>query len=269
MDFITGEKIQELCDLYFGEQDDFNWNPRISIQKVKQRKISEIISFDNPRLIFCYTNRVDELFKKIEFFNNPFVLVTHNSDFSINMSHPILESEKVIHWFSQNVNILHPKLTNIPIGLANSQWGHGDLNAWNRILHKEKDGIYFFFNIDTNPTRRNECKDILVNKGLQFGHFLFLNEYIDVLSSSKYSISPFGNGIDCHRVWESLYAKTIPICIRSVHTEIIAKDYPIILLDSWESFDINKLPDLEFSNEIIHKLSFEYYKSLIITQIPS
>jgi len=266
MDFITGEKIQEICDLYFGEQDNFDWNPRISCQEYKQRKISDIISFDNPKLIFCYTHLISQLFEKIEFFNNPFILVSHNSDFTINEFHPILDSKKLIHWFSQNVNFLHPKLTNIPIGLANSQWGHGDLNAWNNVKYIDKNGIYFYFNIDTNPNPRNECKNILVNKGLKFGHYLWLNEYVGVLNSSKYSICPIGNGIDCHRVWESLYSKTIPICIRSVHTEILAKDYPIILLDSWESFDF-ELPSLEFTDEIKEKLTFEYYKNLIVKKI--
>ena len=267
MDFITGEKIQELCDLYFGEQEDFDWNPHITLQKDKHRRISEIISFDNPRLIFCYPTRLNQLFEKIEFFNNPFILVSHNSDFTINVFHPILESEKLIHWFSQNVNFLHPKLTNIPIGLANSQWGHGNLNAWNALLVSEKKGVYFYFNIDTNPGPRNECRDILVRKGLQFGNFLWLHDYINTLSSSKYSISPIGNGIDSHRIWESLYAKTIPICIRSVHTELLAKDYPIILLDSWESFDINNLPELEFTDEVMRKLSFEYYNHLISNKL--
>ena len=35
MNIITGEKIQQLCDIYLGIQGDFNFNPVISNQTSK------------------------------------------------------------------------------------------------------------------------------------------------------------------------------------------------------------------------------------------
>ena len=54
----------------------------------------------------------------------PFVLVTHNGDepmpgaFAARLGLP-----RLVHWFAQNCDRAHPKLTCIPIGLENRRWG--------------------------------------------------------------------------------------------------------------------------------------------------
>jgi hypothetical protein len=35
MNIITGEKIQQLCDVYFGLKEDFDFNPVIKKQIIK------------------------------------------------------------------------------------------------------------------------------------------------------------------------------------------------------------------------------------------
>ena len=263
---ITGEQIQRICDIYLGDTEDFEWNPSIVSETHKHLDIRSINStIDNPKYVFCYTHRIHELFPKLVFFKNQFVLVTHNSDYTITekciyiVNHP-----KIIHWFSQNVNIYHPKLSNLPIGIANSQWGHGNLNNWKHVLphNPYKTRIYFYFNTDTNPIVRLECKKIIESKGLVWDMRRDHIDYLNYLSTHcKYAISPVGNGVDCHRVWECLYTHTIPICIRCPNTEIIAKEYPIVLLNSWDDFDRYNIPEPQvlFSNEVTQKLSISYY----------
>jgi hypothetical protein len=62
-----------------------------------------------------------------------------------------------------------------------------------------------------------------------------------------------------------LYTNTIPICIRSPNTSIIEKDYPIVLLDSWEELDLNKVPTpiISLSDEVTSKLQIQYYMNKI------
>lgn len=263
LNVITGEKIQRICDIYLGFQCDFDWNPAISVEKHKHLDINSITSsYDNPKYIFCYTVRIDDLFDKLCFFKNEFILVTHNSDYTItDKDICIINHPKIIHWFSQNVNVCHPKLTNLPIGIANSQWQHGNLDNWkyvNRNFHKS--GIYFYFNIDTNIDKRLECKNTLENKGLKWNIARNHLDYLNTLSAHKYAICPDGNGIDSHRIWECLYLNVIPICIRSTFTEIISRDYPIILLNSWDELDIQSIsnPLINFSDELCLKLSMDY-----------
>jgi hypothetical protein len=41
--------------------------------------------------------------------------------------------------------------------------------------------------------------------------------YISEMYSHPYVLSPEGNGLDCHRTWEALYAGTIPVVKQSPH----------------------------------------------------
>lgn len=84
MNVITGEKIQQLCDIYLGLQDDFDFNPIISTQKSKYIFLNNIIdNYNNPYIIFCYSHNIKLFSEKIHFFQNNFILVTHNSDENI------------------------------------------------------------------------------------------------------------------------------------------------------------------------------------------
>ena len=272
----SGELFQVLCDVQLGEYSKFQLNPFIKQYSDKWKFISSINSaYSNPRLVFCYPDFLNEFSQKIHLFQNPFVLVTHNSDYNVTESSlSILNSDKLVHWFAQNASITHPKLTPIPIGIANRMWDHGKLENWHDVVPKqnsEKNGIYFYFGVDTNPTKRSECKHILESKGLNFGTPISHTSYLRALANDyKYAICPEGNGIDSHRVWECLYTNTIPICIRSTNTEYFASLYPIILLDKWDDLDINNInpPVIEFSEEVKHRLTIDYWRLYISSKVP-
>jgi hypothetical protein len=264
---ISGEEIQRICDVYVGYNEDLYGNPVIAVEAHKHLALHNIQSeYDNPVFIFCYPHRIHEFYQKIEMFINPFVLVTHNSDYTVtDKDIYIAEHPKIRHWYAQNTNIIHSKITNLPIGIANSQWDHGNKENWNDIVLKpncEKENIYFYFNVATNRTKRLECQRIIESKGLKFGehceHASFLR---DLALNYRYAVCPEGNGIDSHRVWECLYTNTIPICIRSSNTSIIEQEYPIVLLDSWDDLDINNIPspNISFSDGVTSKLQIEYY----------
>ena len=271
-DIITGEKIQRLCDIYIGESEDFQYNPHIWNEDVNKHVYFHSIDreFSNPSIIFCYTHLVRRLFDKLCYFKNPFILVSHNSDYNVTETDiPILESNKIIHWYSQNVMIYHSKLTNLPIGIANSQWNHGSPSLWNNICPKqasEKSDIYFYFSVHTNVNARSQCRDILQKNGFVFGEFITTRDYIDFLcNKARYAICPEGNGIDTHRLWECLYTNTIPICLRNIHTERLSLEYPIILIQSWDELRPDTLDTLHISIDKFdsNKLTMNYYTQMI------
>jgi len=241
---ITGERIQELCDIYLGLPEDFAFNPRIRTQKSKQTNLDALTdSWDNPRTLFCYGHRLSLLIEKLPFLTHPFVLVSHNSDeqitdnYSCIANHPLL-----IAWYAQNVLFEHPKLHWIPIGIANSMWEHGALSVVERPLPatKSKD-IYFYFNVNTNRVERDACYHAIHQKGLSFGSPLPFQAYIKELADHKYAICPPGNGVDCHRFWECIYLGVIPILKRSYFTEQVAKQFQCILLEHWADLSVEAL----------------------------
>ena len=97
---------------------------------------------------------------------------------------------------------------------------HGDIALMKKIMKEniiKKKLLYVNFNIHTDYQVRNPVMDLLKRKGYKtIGGVKPLDQelYWRELSSSKFCISPPGNGIDCHRIWECIYLNTIPICIK-------------------------------------------------------
>lgn len=152
MDIITGEKIQMLCDIYIGNIDDFKYNPLICEQKNKHQDIKCIPNtFNNPNIIFCYSHCLEEFETQLHKFQNKFILISHNSDYNVTEKNiNIANNNIIIHWFAQNICFRHPKITLLPIGIANSMWPHGDLSVFNKIYIDKDMYVYNGFNVYTN-----------------------------------------------------------------------------------------------------------------------
>lgn len=266
---ITGEKIQQLCDVYLGFDEDFQFNPLIKPQYNKQLNFNDLSStYNNPYYIFCYSHRIIDLSHRISLFQNKFILVTHNSDGEIRPIEEvfnILNCEKLLRWVGQNICFEHPKLHFLPIGLANSMWDHGNVSLFNDNflinLHKKIRKVYFNFSISTNIKKRQICYDSLKDKLEWLENVNHIHNLMR-LKEYEFSICPEGNGVDSHRLWESLYLNTVPIVIESEFTNILKKQgIPIVVLENWLDFDINKLNynDFDFNNNInlIKLLNFD------------
>ena len=76
-------------------------------------------------------------------------------------------------------------------------------------------------------------------KRVDYYHFL-LN-----LANHKFILCPRGNAIDCHRNWEVLYMRRVPVMKRYEYLEELYKDYPVLFVDKYS--DITK--DLLLENE--------------------
>jgi hypothetical protein len=214
---------------------------------------------------------------KIRFFQNPFRLITHNSDQNITSTpetHRILDHPTLDKWYAQNVGFAHPKLFVLPIGLANDQWPHGDLsffrnpeNATNADNNKSED-IYFYFNLSTNFSKRNECYKQLRDRLSFLDNFPPLM-YQEILSTYSFCICPEGNGADTHRFWEALYVKCVPIVLRTPYIDVIQKqmpDLPMVVLDFWTDLDVDKLvydSEKMGSRNYYDTLKMSYWRSCI------
>ena len=269
MDLITGEKIQLLCDIFIGTTDDLNSNPNITINHQKSYNIMNINStYDNPRIIYYKSCSLGELNSKIHYFANPFILVSHNSDENIVYSgiyKDLLDNSKIIKWYSQNLTFKNDKMRLLPIGIANSQWSHGNLKVIHEAIeslkdasHNKPNNIYFYFNIATNPDKRIECYNKIA-KYIKFCEELNVEDYIKVLSKYKFAICPDGNGVDTHRLWECFYLKVIPIVLDSDFIRIVKDTYnlPMIILKDWDDIIKTELIYEDFDNSI---LDLQYIK---------
>jgi hypothetical protein len=249
---ITGERLQSIADVYIGKsQSCFHFNPWIYTHSDKHKYLSDFENgqpYYNPRIVFCYGYLIKELSEIIHLFTNPFVLITHNCDENMAPNKPeidyILNTPNLICWYSQNVGIIRDNLHFLPIGIANSQWPHGNLEVFRNIdLYQSKTEMtYMNFNINTNPSVRQKCYDILANK-IPFLPTVDFYTHIHRLSKYKFCICPIGNGFDTHRLWECYYLRVVPIMLKNTFTINIKNTtgLPMILLDSWEDYDSSGL----------------------------
>lgn len=207
---------------------------------------------------FCKTDFIPQ------FINKPVkVFVTHNSDYPITSQMVHDYAPKTTCWLAQNKEIESPGIHSIPIGLENmilrttaaARGGQFSsevpgalqkaelINRINSLGLAKHGDVYMNFNINTSPLERQEVWDrfsaepwVTATKKLTLEQF-----YFD-LASYKFVISPRGNGVDCHRTWEALYLRTIPIVKRSTHMNGFS-ELPIYCVNNWEDLEYNKLMD--------------------------
>lgn len=265
LNIITGEKIQQLCDIYIGEPGDFNFNPVIRSQTSKHKNIKSINeSYNNPKYVFCYSHLIENLCSVIDFFQNDFVLVTHNSDQNIEPNDHvmcILKCSKLIKWFCQNLAFENNKLQLLPIGIANSMWRHGiyafaNINLSDIDSTSKNNLVYFNFNIITNKNKREKCFHLLRDR-LDWLDMISPDLNLKRLAEHQFCICPEGNGLDTHRLWECLYLKVVPIVIDSSFTQVLMKNnIPLVVLNNWNDLDLTQLNYSDYSFDNIRILDF-------------
>jgi hypothetical protein len=235
-----------------------------SSDRISKFNINEIITgerlenlFKKYNLGYIETHSINNELDKIN--KNNMILLTHNSDDEIGIKYKdILDSNKIKYWFAQNTNTKHPKLINVPIGLANSKWGHGNLEIFNKYMlsnNKKENLCYFGFNCGTYPILRNNVKTIIEKTCPSFIFYdnLSFEEYLDKLSKSKYCICPRGNGLDTHRLWECLYLKVVPLVDRNCVSEY-HQNLGIVIIDDWNTV----------TEDFLNSKYNEFYKKLNI-----
>jgi len=271
---ITGERIQFSCDEFLGFDYDFNFNPRVLKEhKNKCLNINKIDkSYNNKYKIFVYAHRADDrnvfgLIERLNYFENPFILIFHNSDGQITDSsvQKLKKISNLRHIYVQNSYSHDEMVTLLPIGIANRQWPHGNLNIWRDIFAtsiKKENKTYINFSNGTNKTERGKCWLELSRKGYNLeAKKVNYMQYLKNLKESKLCICPEGNGIDTHRFWETLYVNTIPVCKKSPWSIYWSERFPIILVDKWSDFneekafsEILKLPSINYSKLDINNI---------------
>jgi len=252
-EIINGEKIQSFADVVIGTDSSLIWNPNNRYFSKEMQNLNQLDSIDKYKSIFVFTHDLESFNEKFKDSTDSKLIITHNSDHEINNRYNFK-----IHLCQNLLNIFDNTIP-IPIGIENNQWFDNNIFYQIKNIKIEKTkNIYFYFNQNTHFTRRT-CYEKLINK-VEWNISRPKDEYFIELSKHKYAICPRGNGLDTHRIWECLYLNTIPIVIKDDFINIY--NLPIIVLDSWDDLNPNKLKN-EFSDQIISKLSLNYYKEII------
>ena len=283
-DPITGERLQALAEITVLTRSilDFHRSlPQSGVRDVLclpgshtdlEPDTQTVSLLRGRRSIFVYTHLVRSFLTHVlPRLDHAFVLITHNSDHAIGPEfRPALEDPRLVHWFAQNAVIRHPKLTPLPIGIANAQWPHGNLAALvdvaNRVPPPRKDVVYLNFDVRTNPAVRVPLFHMLERSPLTWrAPPRPFAQYLQDMAGCRWVISPPGNGVDCHRTWEALYLGITPIVARTDYGEALHNGLPIIQLEDLGVLDRSRLEREEWvaDESALGPLKMSHWRALV------
>ena len=257
--YISGDSFKAACDL---ELSADNWHSILMSTTSNNNKSYSFFIPGGPRSKVSF-EVVEFLESTNQYFFPNVTLLFHNGD-----SFPEPSSiQKIANQFKKvyAVNWLGdaPNIAPIPIGLENEGYLlNGVLSDYLSMVPKLKPWssrdiqVLVCFSVHTNLNERSEALYFArqIDGALIVDKPVTPRQYRELLSNSKFVISPPGNGIDCHRTWESMFLGAIPI-VKKSFWPFSKFEMNIRILDAWE-----QLPHIRTGvMEIDHNSFYEKY----------
>lgn len=118
--------------------------------------------------------------------------------------------------------------------------------------------LYINHSTYTNPKERSGINEIFedkcwatVNKE-RIGYDQFLNQ----IRNHKFMICPIGNALDCHRNWEVLYLRRVPVMKKHPYLEELYKNFPVLFVDRYEDVTEELLVQNNHLCDLVKTLDF-------------
>ena len=250
--------------------------------------LDEIRNKKNPSIYVCNTVLPDFINKILNNIDFPFVLVSGDSDVRVpkkilsdNDFNKFLENPFLIHWYCQNMEVEHEKITNLPIGLdyhtqtTLALWGpresvedqeknlisivesskpfyEREIKCYCNCLYCCHDGI----NDDRVQMRNRVPAELMINERFPMPP---RTESWNNQINYSFVLCPAGNGRDTHRFWEALILGCIPIVTESPMDKLF-EGLPVLILKSYKDITQDLLNE---TVEKFKKMEFNYEKLLL------
>ena len=149
-------------------------------------------------------------------------------------------------WFTVNKQTERANVFSLPLGITNdTQESHlhpiyGNLECMALVMQEtvhRTNLVYMNFNIDTFPVERRPVWELFkerpwVTVGSIENTIAGRTRFLREIKAHAFVLCPRGNGLDTHRLWETLYMGSIPILKRDVGNREF-EDMPICFVDDW------------------------------------
>jgi hypothetical protein len=229
-------------------------------------------------IVYCDTHHL-LTFKDILNTKKDIIIITHNNVTSVcdNDNYGLNARELTTYkkWYAQNLYIDQENMIPIPVGFENRRWEshHNPKTKLLTAVEKEEiepsNLVYFNCSLRTNFKKRKECHESIKNMkfvtiDLRTEKHLYI-DYLRKIKQHKFVISPRGKGLDCHRTWEVLKMKRVPIIQREGQLEKLYQDMPILFVDDWKDLYDLDLENLYSQYDFIKQdyLSIDFWEKMI------
>lgn len=194
---------------------------------------------------------------------NKFVIFTSHEDTPIDVYARVPDNVLGIHAVNAlyNTNKIHP----FPIGLQR-QIGANDnrletMKEWVEKDEQQEPTKLVYINCGLGAERNYEERAYLptfeqydwatcrFQPQSKFYPYAQYTTFLHEIKDHKFIICPKGHGADCHRNWESLYLRRVPIMKENAYFRLLMKDFPVLFVNNWS--DIT--PELLKRNEYLYR----------------
>lgn len=180
-------------------------------------------------------------------------------------------------WYGINMDFIDIHTQGLPLGVTNNcddspvHRIYGDNSMILSLLEKKKEIKYLCYmniKIDTYPEERQKVYDLFSEKEWVENdkESIPREKFLEKIYSSKFVICPRGNGIDTHRLWETLYLQSIPI-VKNCNAMSWFKELPILFVNDWsevtEEYLEIKYKEFMGKKWPLDMLTISYWKNII------
>jgi len=269
MEVIEGVALSKLCDYSFGDQSgqwgsiytsfmkDANFlNTEFATKVFEVMKTRDYMTvfIDNIRLykrniasvkpedekyVNALMSRSDLLDLCSNFPQMKFVIFTNLEDTPIDDYILDRIPENVVCISAVNAITHNNKIIPAPYGVQRRMNPSDDrieqLTQYMEHVPSKPRGLLYVSHNESSNAKRQGIKNLFYDKDwaevneqrVPYNIFLYN------LSGSKFMICPEGNAIDCHRNWEVLYMRRVPIMTRNPYLEVLFENYPVLFVDKY------------------------------------
>ena len=272
MELIEGVALSELCDYSFGDQagqwsgiythfmEDANLTNTDFVKKVFEIKKSRdymTLFIDNIRLYKRDIAEVKESDKPIvnammetsdllklcgQFPEMKFIIFTNLEDTPLDEYIFDCIPDNVLRVCAVNSIVWNEKVVPAPYGVQRRMSLNDDrIEVLQRHMNKESTKVprsfrllYVGINENSHEERKGLTKKFLDETWatVETGRVDF-ETYLDRMWRCKFVLCPRGNAIDCHRNWETIYMRRVPVMKRTPFLEELYKDYQVLFVDDY------------------------------------
>jgi len=263
---IHGQRWYEICDVVWDNAE----GPHHEQIYIIKNNVELIHS--QPCVIFCKMNFMDQMFNLLQSSPYNHILISNNSDYPVTQQWVDILPHNIKTWYAVNLVVKDDRLIHIPIGLERALGGgiSSDYTQVEKNIGKTKTKLVYMNHSDRNnmSVRKPITHKFSNVDWVTHDEQVSYADYMSHLSDHKFTLSPNGYGIDCHRTWEALYVGTIPILNDSLLAREFAKHLPILIVDDMlsitEEFLNNVYEDFNKKEYDLSLLSFDYWKTTIL-----
>jgi hypothetical protein len=287
MELIEGVALSKLCDYSFGDQSGRWGNIHTSFMKDANLTNVEFVSklFETKKSRDYMTLFIDNirLYKRhiveVSEADRPYVDGLHQKNDLLNLCSCFPDMRFIIFTNLEDTPIDDHIFNSIPDNVlcvsAVNAISHGDkvipapyglqramnpqdnrmsvIKNFLKFPSEESMSPLYVSHNDSSSPERMGIKDLFRDKdwAIVDEDRSSYSEFLGKMNRSKFMICPRGNAIDCHRNWEVLYMKRVPIMKRHPYLEVLFKDYPVLFVNDYS--EVTK--DLLDENDHLYQLA--------------